>query len=169
MLFRYLDHLLPIPAHLTVKPADYDLTKIGKQDNAYNYVRWPASADLRDWLHQNICSDLSIAGVQIITGEVALHRDKRQWALNYLLDTGGSNVITSWHRIPGVPDVEPLNPDTAARALASTLEQLESQCVELNRWHLISTEVLHKVTGVESTRVAVSIGLNYNKPLMMIR
>lgn len=169
MLFQYVDHLPPIPEQLTKTPADYDPSQIGKKDNAYNYTRWSASTDLKNWLQQNICADLSIAGVQIITGNVALHRDKRRWALNYLLDTGGQNVITSWHRIPGVPDVDPLNPETAARALSATTEILESLQVELHRWHLISTEVLHQVTGVEHTRIAVTIGLNNDQPLLAIK
>ena len=169
ILFQYLDHLPQVPTELTQDAAVFDQALIGKQDLAFNYTRWPMREDLLSWIKSNITNETAIAGIQIITGDVAIHRDRRRWALNYLIDTGGSAVTTQWHQIPGVPIIDVLNPETKSRALNATdVRTILQKTVEPSRWHLISTEVLHSVTGVTGRRQAVTIGLNNDEPLSLL-
>jgi hypothetical protein len=162
LLYQYLTALPPIPAHLTVDPEVRDESRIGFRDN--EYTRWPARPELLEWLRKNISEHIDIAGVQIITDNVPLHCDKRKWALNYLVELGG-DVTTSFHKLPGQTVLQP----PASRAWdAVDSEELCSVKFESNRWHILNTNVLHRVDGVTGNRVAVTIGLNADNPFELI-
>lgn len=164
LLYQYLPALPKIPDELLLAPIVYDEDRIGFKDN--EYVRWPSTSNLTSWLKENISEHIEIAGVQVISNDVPLHCDKRKWALNYLVHLGGTNVITSFHKLPGSTVIQP----PASRAWDRTdQEELCSVKFELHQWHILNTNVLHKVDGVNSKRVAVTIGLNSNNPFDSIK
>ena len=97
----------------------------------------------------------------MIFSHIPLHSDKRHWALNYIIDPGGTAVKTGFHKLAGEPTLQP----PSARAWnAAHSEEICSVVLEPFRWHIINTHVLHSVTGVTGTRKAVTLGLNRENP-----
>ena len=180
-LFKYLDSLPPVPAELLLDPIpNYNKDNIGFQDGGTNwydatYTRWGTNEPLLAWLRENITDVVGLAGIQIMNWpdhvpagkrKVNPHCDKRKWALNYVYETGGPSVATTFYCEKGLNRVR--GPGTRLTNFDS-LEILESVVVEPNRWHIISTNVLHGVTNVHTTRKAVTIGLNIDDPLEAIK
>jgi hypothetical protein len=69
-----------------------------------------------------------------------IHIDPRSYTINYTLLTGGDSVITSF-----------LTEDK------STI--IESHNIPLHKWHWFDTKINHKVTGIETTRVQLTISI----------
>ena len=164
-LYQYLDALPAIPSHLTVDPCIRDESQIGFRDGSY--ARWAATPSLLEWLEKNISNQVNIAGVQIITRDVPSHCDKRKWALNYIIDTGGDNVVTSFQQIVGEDLVQP--PATRTTRIDKPFNSLCSVVLKQNRWHLLNTNILHSVAGITGVRTAVTIGLNTVNPFDTIK
>lgn len=163
ILFQYLNALPQIPKELLIDPRVPDESKIGFHDN--EYTRWAAKPELVDWLKENISNDVKLAGVQVITADVPMHCDKRKWALNYLIELGGTDVTTSFHKLPGKDVIQP----PASRAWNEpTSEELFSVVLEPFKWHILNTNVLHKVAKVTGQRIAITIGLNDINPFESI-
>lgn len=164
LLYQYLTALPPIPTHLTKSPILVDKNQIGFTDDSYS--RWAAKSDLVDWLKEHISESVTLAGVQVISSDVPLHCDKRKWALNYLIEAGGENVVTGFYKLP---EKDAIQPPGSRYAFARDEEELCSTTFRLNSWHLLNTNVLHKVTGVTGKRVAITIGLNSDNPFDEIK
>lgn len=153
-----------IPAHLIKSPILVDKSQIGFTDDSYS--RWSAKPDLVDWLKEHISDSVQLAGVQVISSDVPLHCDKRKWALNYLIELGGDNVTTGFYKLPG-KDV--IQPPGSRYAFARDEEELCITNFRVGEWHLLNTNVLHKVTGITGKRVAITIGLNSENPFEAIK
>lgn len=109
-----------------------------------------------------------------------VHSDiSRYFALNYILDTGGKNVITSWYRETNMPysrtkDKGWQQADTGAVDY-NNLECLASKVFEKDKWYLIATDILHDVDYIETTRSSISVSytdpnaLDFFKPLIVSR
>jgi len=159
ILYQYLTALPPIPTHLLQDPYLPDESRIGFRDG--EYTRWALRFKIQEWLEKNISEEILISGMQIITGDIPMHCDKRHWALNYIIDPGGEAVRTSFHKLPGESTLQA----PSARAWnASQSEELCSVVLEPNRWHILNTHVLHSVSGVTGQRMAVTLGLNKDNP-----
>lgn len=163
ILFQYLDWLPKIPPELLIDPYVPDESKIGFQDTGY--TRWAIPKELETWLFSNISQEVGIAGYQIISQDVNAHCDRRSWAVNYIVDTGGTEVVTSLWQQPGQPIIR--QPSIKIPAYAK-LDCIQSHCIEPGRWHLLNTHVLHSVRGIRTQRSAVTVGLNSEDPLLEI-
>lgn len=130
------------------------------------YARWAPKPELKDWIFQNISEDIRLAGVQIITDDVPMHCDKRKWALNYLVETGGDQVITGFFKLRGQPTVQP--PAARAKYVLGAEEIVKTTFVT-GRWHLLNTNVMHSVVGVTGRRVAITVGFNEDNPFDCIK
>lgn len=164
-LFYYLDNLPKIPEELLNDPHLIQPDRIGFKDDMY--VRLGISDALLMWLSENITKQVNIAGIQQITGEVPPHSDKRKWALNYLIDTGGPEVHTNFlsqtgHELIREPGTRPIGVD-------NELNVVYSKVIEPNRWHILNTNVYHSVTGVTGTRKAITVGINLPNGLDAIK
>jgi hypothetical protein len=85
------------------------------------------------------------------------HTDfKRHWGLNYLVDSGGKQVKTSWYKEKG----KPLYRDSGlcVRRMED-LETVHSTVLEEGRWHMLSTNILHGVENIESSRTSLTISI----------
>ena len=106
---------------------------------------------------------------QSITPETDIvHSDVlRLWALIYVIDTGGDNVVTTWYQEKGKPLNRPrLNPDKTPGVEKQTdtgfvdynnLISLDNIKVKKNQWVLINVQILHDVDNITGTRKALSI------------
>ena len=164
-LYQYLDALPAIPSHLTVDSYIQDESQIGFRDGSY--ARWAATPSLLQWLEENISSQVNLAGVQIITRDVPSHCDKRKWALNYIIDTGGDNVVTNFQQVIGEELLQP--PATRTTHNSKSFNPLCSVVLKPNHWHLLNTNVLHSVVGITGVRTAITIGLNTVNPFDTIK
>ena len=141
-----------------------DKDRIGFTDDSYS--RWAAKPELVEWLRENISESVQLAGVQVISSDVPLHCDKRKWALNYLIEPGGETVNTGFYKLPGKAVIQPPG---SRYAFARDEEELVTTTFKTNEWHLLNTNILHKVTGVTGKRVAITIGFNSDNPFDEIK
>ena len=165
MLFRYLDALPAIPDHLLSADDLINRDIVGYRDDMY--IRYGISKNLITWIGENITKHINISGIQEITGEVPPHSDKRKWALNYILDTGGPEVHTNFlyqqeHELVREPGTRPIG-------LEHELSIVYSKVIEPYRWHILNTNVYHSVTGITGTRKAITIGINLPNVLDAIK
>jgi len=164
ILFQYLDQLPRIPEELLKNPYIPDPTQIGFQDAGY--ARWTVHPELKSWLAENISSDVDLAGYQVISEDVNAHCDKRLWAVNYIINTGGPTVTTTLWQQPG----QPVSRESRVKLPEyAKLNILESVCIEPGRWHILNTRVLHSVKGIKTERSAITVGLNNTDPFSLIK
>ena len=97
---------------------------------------------------------------------VPAHCDKRLWAVNYILKTGGSGVTTTFYQEVGQPILR--EPATRVQENAK-LDVIDQVIIEPFRWHILSTVVLHGVENIESQRQAVTLGLNSTDPFSELK
>ena len=91
---------------------------------------------------------------QFVYNGIPIHVDYkdntgRKYAINYLLDCGGDNVVTNIYD--------------------RTYQLIESKCIELHKWHVIHTDQLHDVKNIDpnKVRIAISVGeLSNNNHVM---
>jgi hypothetical protein len=176
LLFQYLDALPSIPLHLLNNPT---IDMIGFSEHRLpdeaNYTRWSINNSLVEWLLTNITTNVNMAGLQKITWNdqvcagdriINPHCDKRKWAINYIIETGGPAVTTTFYHQPNFSVLR----DPATRVPVGTeLKMIKQVIIEPNKWHILNTNVLHGVENVETQRQAITIGLNTDFPLEHIR
>jgi hypothetical protein len=177
LLFQYLDALPAIPKDLIDNMSIGDNIRITKTDLPMEatYSRWTINSEIINWLHTNISTNIDLAGLQKMTWTdsapaykriVRPHCAQRRWAINYIIEPGGSEVTTTFYRQPGFPIVR----EPFTRILVdSELTILEQKIIEPNRWHILNTNVLHGIENAVTQRQAITIGLNTNNPFDVIR
>lgn len=77
----------------------------------------------------------------------------RMWSLNYVIETGGNNVITSWHKktsIDSPTDREFYGPDEVSRPI-------ERVQFRQNEWHLFNASAPHSIENVENVRITLAM------------
>lgn len=118
----------------------------------YEYYSLDHELELVGWIKNNVLSKilenkervakLSI-GVHVIKAKIAIHVDhKRDACVNYILTTGGENVMTKYYQ----KDQKSL---------------LAEYCIAKNEWHALLTNVDHGIHGVaeNTNRIALTIGI----------
>jgi hypothetical protein len=134
------------------------------------------NSELTSWLEENIpdissrfnilyqtqCSLDNIPSTHIV------HTDRlRLTALNYIIDTGGSDVLTSWYKEEGKNlhrlQKTPGSQSDSGAVDYKNLQLLESVILEKNHWYIIDTRILHDVDNITSTRKSISISFSHRK------
>ena len=181
IIFEYLDWLPKIPDEFLKYPAEK--TKEGlisfgstytsehgysrgirgiiKPGTGAQYIRWKLRPEFKQWIEENIVDsyDLGASGLQALkpnsdpAGHFATHTDSRKWVLNYIFETGGDDVWTSFYtyksQLLQTPDtVQPTG-----------LTKIYTTKVGTHRWCLLNAHVYHDVIGITHTRHAISLGL----------
>ena len=152
MYIKYLEYppvpneLLP-PVEQIINSKKMDIPHCGNVDpnDIFNsFSTRKVSTDLDQWIRDTFKCQY-YANYQVLIGNNPIHVDLQHFpgariiAFNYLLDQGGNNVITS------VYDKE------------HTV--LQSECIELHRWHMLRTSMPHNVMGVEPGRIRVALSV----------
>lgn len=142
---KYISYLdLPeVPKNL-LEDAYTIINKPNKKGSSVNqdypyFKTKPVEAELHSWL-QDIFSFKIYPQYQLVYNGLPIHIDKgnRIIAYNYILDAGGDNVRTVIYDHRYIP--------------------LQIEKISANRWHSIATSMLHGVHGINSVRIAISIG-----------
>jgi len=180
LLFCYLHSLPSIPADLLNNPIpNFELNNVsyidGGENNQCTYTRWGITDELSNWIQEHIIENISLAGIQTMTWPdevsrhdryVSPHCDRRKWALNYIIDPGGPDVRTEFY----LEHNQSLLRDSNIRVFDyNRLTTVHNVNILPGKWHLINTNVLHGVTNVETVRKAVTVGLNVDDPLSVIK
>ncbi len=153
-LIDYLDHLPKVPAELIpairwiVHKPRIDRANKGL-NNPYFHPKHTDNEPLNEWVKNNIVKRLSggmdldpdfeYVRYQVMYTGFPLHVDKysRRVAINYLLYLGGDNVLT--------------------QVCDDDRQVLESQRLDLHRWHYLIAEKLHNAEPIETARVSISV------------
>lgn len=122
---------------------------------------------LLKWLKTNIFP-YALKGASALessNGIFPIHIDKRKCALNYLFDTGGDDVITSWHQEHGKPlvrtgKVRGKQVDSDNLIWTHNTDLIDSIKMEKYKWYLIRTDILHSVSHISGVRKGISIDYN---------
>jgi len=96
--------------------------------------------ELHDWVRDTFKLALFKCNYMLIRSSVNIHKDRgRALAINYVLNPGGSNVVTSVY--------------------TDDLQLLEEKQIESYRWHTLPTLRYHGITGINpsDTRILVSV------------
>ena len=164
---------LPVEKYVT----DIGYGKIFKKGNrtltSCAYAKWTVTHQpLSDWVKKTVpawpeSEPLTIQknmpnGTDTDTTFPVHHDVRRMFALNYVISTGGDNVITSWYQDNTQSLVRSLNKPPGVQSDSGPVDYedcqlLSSVCCKPGCWYLISTIVLHDVDHVDSERSAVTI------------
>jgi hypothetical protein len=140
---RYIQYLnLPkIPQYVIDSLIrDVEQHRAHHNSNKYGnvYVWSDLSTDLLNtWCRENI-SDEMYYGLQLMPNDVPIHQDVgTKIKINYLIDTGGNNVLTNFYDNDGTTE-------------------LASYCIDVGRWHIFKADTHHEVKNIENTRISVT-------------
>lgn len=181
-LIKYQDQLPKIPPELIEQLlAEYEQHEVqfinpdrvladGERaiPNVY-YKRWGVPAAVEQWIRKNISNKFDMLGFQIHDpaqrgGDHHLpHTDKypRKWVLNYVIDTGGDNAVTSFYQEQGHPVIREHLTRPGRR---EDLIMLASQRIEPHRWIMLAGVVIHDVTGITGRRMSITMGIDAQDP-----
>ena len=184
LLFEYLDSLPAIPNELLINPGTNSNDYIKQPDERHKHLpahwratfaRYSINTALLDWLRTNISTSLDLAGLQrmtwpddAISGKriIVPHTDAvRNWAVSYLFELGGTNVTTSFYQEQDFSLIR----ESDRLFKTERLTVVKQLVIEPYRWHLINTSVIHGVENVETQRQAITIGLNTDDPLSLLK
>jgi hypothetical protein len=138
--FVYLD-LPKVPENL-IEPIDVIISKPPKPESniPYDFASFQTrmvSTELFDWV-QDMFKLKCYTQYQIVRRGIPIHKDiSRNVAFNYILQTGGTKVLTTIH-------------DESKRLIA--YEQIAPMS-----WHKLKTDEYHCVMGLTTDRVAIGV------------
>jgi hypothetical protein len=139
---KYIEyvHLPSIPEHLIESISDI-MNKPTQADFIYFKTK-PVSDDLKLWLKTIFDFDID-PKYQLVYNKIPIHVDRgdRITAFNYLLDTGGGNVSTAIYD--------------------KHKNLLQSEILDLKRWHRIDTSMPHCVHGINPNQIRVARSIGY--------
>lgn len=129
------------------------------------YKRWGVPDELETWIQQNISNRFDMLGFQIHDAAVRggdhhlPHTDKypRKWVLNYVIEAGGDNAVTSFYQEKGHPAIRGHLTRPGCR---EDLELLTAERIEPGRWVVLAGLVIHDVTGITGRRMSITMGIN---------
>jgi hypothetical protein len=144
-------------------------------ESSADYYRCCLAQECIDWIIEHIPETGNeqcvfgyqrIVGSQDTSGTMFVHTDGRQrgiYVLSYILDTGSDHdVTTHWWKEQDQPKHRP--PHTFCLD-HRPLDELASVVFPPNTWHALDASILHNVSGIKSSRIAVTVGFN-NKDLI---
>jgi len=184
--YRYLDKLPKVPLSLLREISDYapehreyvsviDRVMTDKNANVPNlmYRRWTITPALTEWLKHNISDQLDKVGVQMSSpyngsGVHLPHTDShpRRWVLNYIVELGGDNVLTSFYKEKGHPLVREhlTRPESY-----DDLELVEQFKAEPGRWWVLNAQIIHDAINITGNRISITCAISADNPLSVLK
>ena len=172
---------LPPPADSTVEKIKQFVYELPKNDQAREWLNQfyhneinavDQSFQLFDNIKDEVnavyknyfkCNILPVLGImKNVAGDTAClppHCDRARYtAINYYIELGGSNVVTNFYNYH-----RPDNDLTEAKNILYNELELEHQyCFEQQQWYAYNVQQCHSVENVETTRIALMLGLETN-------
>jgi len=135
------EHLIePLPEIINKSPKNFSYVS---SEYAYFKTRY-VNDDLKSWLQPLFEFEIH-PQYQLVYDGLPIHVDRgnRIFAYNYLLDTGGNDVKTAIYD--------------------ENHKLLQSEKLELKRWHRINTAMPHSVHGINPNKVRIAISIGFHK------
>lgn len=117
--------------------------------------------DLIIWAKENITMPYRGINIQVMTGGefVVPHIDEiRTGGLNYILQAGGPNVKTKFYKPKSEYSNLRATPQTAF--LYETIEEVHSETLPLNKWHILDVTHIHSVNDLVASDMRISISIS---------
>jgi len=128
-------HFPKLPAELEEHVRNFVLQQTPRPST---YSWFHADEVISDWCSKNICEARGW-GIQVMRHNLEPHCDRfSKTKINYWIDLGGDNVITSW--------VDPLDNDVI----------IESIVCDAKTWYILDVGRTHKVSGLTGHRIGIS-------------
>jgi hypothetical protein len=102
-----------------------------------------------------------------------VHSDiSRTFALNYIIDPGGTDVITSWYQENNMPlhRIKTSGWKQADTGIVKydDLKLLGSVRFEKHKWYLIATDILHDVDNITGSRSSITFSFDNDSVLKVL-
>lgn len=154
-----LDYQIDANTYVTSLPG----RSVTKNDQVYSagvYTGQHVGIALESWVKQHVIEEWANIGYSKISPPcLGPHLDRtRFYTLQYIINAGGTDVATVFYRARS----EKLQMDTGKGLYFndySQLEPFETVYARPGEWYLINGRQIHSVENIQSTRVAVQIGL----------
>ena len=134
--------------------------------------RYVLGSDAEQWISQLTSNQASWPTVSINEGSSRYHGPHvdagRNYALTYMIDTGGKNVLTSWWVKLGNPAVIDDNKKDSRFTCDydDQLFLLHQIKMQPGRWYLYNTKIIHSVENCEEIRVSLQMNVINPAPLL---
>jgi hypothetical protein len=158
--FEYLDTLPPVSLDLLNEVRYTALnsksTFVDPEFSTYQF--YLLQGKIKEFT-QSIFNFEHSVSVQVIKNGVPVHVDiGRIVAYNYIIETGGSNVLTAYFNIDDfIQDRNNRHLRLFPKLDCPLAEPVYANCIEPNRWHKLNVSLPHTVLNIESERMAITV------------
>jgi hypothetical protein len=174
---KLLTNLPPIPSELLNGYERWESTMPNKFDGVLTgsrranrkgevvktaiFTKYQAPDNIVKWIREHIADDYSDVGITYTKGSTdhLPHTDLwREYAINFLIETGGDNVSTDFYS----DGVEPLRKDNGvAPEDLDALTLVDNVIVPKFSWFALDSRVIHGVSNIETTRIQIGLSFKY--------
>jgi hypothetical protein len=130
------------------------------------YRRTFVTPEIVEWFETNVTKDYAEIGIQTMDcGETFMpHTDGgvRSYILNYLVQTGGDNVILRWYHENDKPLLRNLEP-RIQRWTEDNLRNIHEVIFKPGDWTLLNGKVIHSINGVTGLRISLSVAFTHHQ------
>jgi hypothetical protein len=116
---------------------------------------------IKEWVKQNIPEKVRKIHINAMTNGTHLvpHIDEiRIKALNYVIETGGSNVITSFYKVK--EQYKHLKASPRCFIPLDRLDPIEQICIKKDSWHSLAVSNIHDVGNIETDKRRIILTLS---------
>lgn len=120
---------------------------------------------IRDWVKKNVLDRWLFCNLAITPGTCnihGIHTDKtRRYLIIYMIDPGGSNVITRWYQEKGFPVARTeIGHSLIKNYDEHELIEIASHIIQPKTWIAFDAKILHDAQNIVSDRIALHIGMD---------
>lgn len=156
-------NLHQVPGHKEYRTREVRF-RDGSRLNSIESYRYWISEDFETWVRNHVQEETKGCGINVFEDGklVAPHVDaNRNFALQYILETGGDRVETAWYRQKGRdilrPDIRHVFDLNKIVLDYDQLEELDRICFPAKTWVCLNTNILHAVENLQGRRLALQI------------
>ena len=158
--FEYLDYLPPVSLELQTEAKHSILNRASTfvDPKFATYQVYVLQGKIKEFTKSIFDFEHGVS-VQVIKNGAPVHVDiGRRVAYNYIIETGGSDVLTSYFNIDDfIQDRNNRHLRLFPKLDCPPAEPLYSVCIEPNRWHKLNVSLPHTVLNIESERIAITV------------
>lgn len=137
----------------------------GKEEPTTYQRRKDIGQEFDNWVHKNIHPQGRSCGVSLTDGRLGRHQGphtdlKRNFALIYLLDSGGPDTATCFYKENGHPIVR--SDRQAVCNDYSRLQLIERAQFPIAKWVILNVMILHGVENIETIRTSFQVSIADN-------
>jgi hypothetical protein len=158
--FEYLDALPPISSDLQAEARQAPLNRVSTfVDPKFSTYQFYLLQGKISEFTKSIFNFKHSVSVQVIKNGAPVHVDiGRAVAYNYIIETGGTNVLTAFFNIDDfIQDRNNRHLRLFPKLDCPPAEPIYTVCIEPNRWHKLNVSVPHTVLNIEGERIAITV------------